>query len=351
MRIKYGLLIVFLFLFCKLFALDPQFSFFPWTQPYYNAGSMGEKEKHLNFIGVLRQGNMFMYTNPPQTPDETNDSGANPPPETEPREYKDQQEILLNIDSYIKQIRGAIGVMFLKDKVGNQDNIGFRFGYATKFRVRGGKLGIGVQFGFLNRKFGTDYIFHVSPDPTVPTSSEEGSYMDFDLNFGLHYKAPTWYVGISGTQLIGGVHISGAEEKPLTRQFYISGGYIWNLNTAIPWSIEPSVLIHTDFAVFHWHLMALARYNGILWFGVSYQLTNGFAALFGATPFYNNTNEYLKGLEIGLAYTFQTTKFAYKGGGGSMGDFELIIRYGFNFYKEKVLTGYGSSRHLYKNQY
>jgi hypothetical protein len=97
-------------------------------------------------------------------------------------------------------------------------------------------------------------------------------------------------------------------------------------------------------------MMALARYNGILWFGLSYQLNMGIAALFGAVPFYNGTSEYLKGLELGIAFTFPTVKFGWVRT-GSWGDFELVVRYGFNFYKEKNLTGYGSSRHLYKNQY
>jgi hypothetical protein len=174
--------------------------------------------------------------------------------------------------------------------------------------------------------------------------------MDFDMNVGVHYRTPTWYVGVSCAQLLGGVRISGEATslKPV-QQLYVTGGYIWNLKTPVPWSIEPQILIRSNFATWQLNVMALARYNGILWFGASYQ-NGGIAALFGAVPFYNGTNEYLKGLEIGVAYTFTTTKFSYVRGGG-FGDFELVVRYGFNFYKEKALSGYGSSRHLYKNQY
>ena len=50
MQIKYGFILVFLF-FCSAISAqeDPRFTLFPWVQPFYNAGAMGEKEYHINF--------------------------------------------------------------------------------------------------------------------------------------------------------------------------------------------------------------------------------------------------------------------------------------------------------------
>ena len=351
MRIKYPLILIFLLSFSSLFAQkDPQFSFFPWALPIYNPGAMGEKEQHLNFTGIFRQGEMLI-----QEKDNDNNTSNSQQQGTDPQNKEtyrkvDQQQIFLHIDSYIKQIKGAVGVMFLKDKNADIEMVGFKFGYAAKLPLRGGKLGIGVQFGFLNTKPpSTKYIFNDPGDDVL--KGDKASTMDFDMNFGLHYRAPTWYVGLSCTQIIGGVRVSGEKSsfKPV-RNLYAVGGYIWNLKTPVPWSIEPSLLIQSEFATWSFALMALARYNGILWFGASYQLTNGISALFGAVPFFNSANQYLKGLEVGLGYTFQTKGFSYQQH-GSWGDVEILVRYGFNFYTEKGLTGYGSSRHLYKNQY
>lgn len=359
MRIKYYFIFLLIFPVFSIFAQrDPMFTFFPWELPFYNPGAMGEKEQHLNFVGVFRQGDVLI--SPEDLEKNTNSqSKTDPLPGDEEKKNTPtkvgQQQILLNIDSYIKQIRGAVSIMFLKDKIGYNDNVGFRFGYATKIPLRGGKLGIGLQFGFLNQKPTSDkYNPNQSDDQTVNLAKESESFLDFDLNFGVHYRAPTWYVGVSGTQIMGGVRISG-EKNIFTpvRNLYATGGYIWNLKTPVPWSIEPSLLLQYEFShisTWSFALMALARYNGILWFGLSYQLDNGIAACFGAVPFYNNTNQYLKGLEIGAAYTFQTKKYSWKNN-GSWGDIEILVRYGLNFYNEKPLTGYGSSRHLYKNQY
>jgi len=348
MRVKYTLFLLLLLPFFSLFAQNPQFSFFSWAQPYFNPAAIGEKENHINFVGFYREG-------PMRDLDSTKAGGGTQGTGSEGG-YKfpqiGQRQVLLHIDSYIKKIKGGVGVNFLSDKDGYTDKAGFSIGYAQKFRIRGGKLGVGVQLGFLNQTppKDNDLIMH---DPEQLFNSVE-SFLDFDMNFGLIYRTPTWYVGLSGTNLIGGgVRISGSEVSYLSvgRQYYLSGGYIWNLRTAVPWTIEPSVLIHTcNFAVWHYNVMALARYNGILWFGLSYQHNNAIAVLLGATPFYNSTNDYLRGLELGFAYGFDTKKTAYVKG-GTWGDFEIVFRYGFNFYKEKTLTGYGSSRHLYKNQY
>ena len=357
MRIKYCFIFLFLFAFSKLFAQeDMPFTFFPWAQSFYNPGAMGEKENHLNFIGILRQQSMMMkdstYTN---NPDE-HDTNPNDKNKTKNKNGtpQDVQDVLINIDSYIKQIKGAVGVTFFKDRIDKFDNIGFNLGYATKLKVRRGKLGIGVQFVFLNTKIvqSAKWEPNQQGDPTLALlQGEQSSVMDFDMNFGVHYKTPTWYVGVSGTQLLGRVRISGEKDvlTKLPRQLYVTGGYIWELKTPVPWSIEPHVLIRTNLATWQLHVMALARYNGILWFGLGYQ-DLGIAALFGAVPFYNQGNEYLKNLELGVAFTFPTVKYGLVKT-GSFGDFELIVRYGFNFYKEKALSGYGSSRHLYKNQY
>jgi len=348
---------IFLFL-CSFFMVtaqeDPRVTLFPWMQSYYNAGAMGEKEQNLNFTGLLRQfamGSKVEDDKNSQISDDDNNNNNN----GKPTYIKtDGQQVFLNIDSYIKKIKGAVGIMFLKDKNGFQDNIGFKLGYAARLPVRGGKLGIGLQFGFLNQKINSfaDKLDPLQPgDPTLTNLNQVESFLDFDMNFGLHYQAPTWYVGVSGNQLIGGVRVSGDGTTLLpARQLYITGGYIWNLKTPVPWSVEPNILIRSNFSTWTMDLMAVARYNGILWFGVSYQLQHAIAILFGAVPFYNNTNVYLKGLEIGLAYSFVTNKTGYKPS-SSWGDIDILIRYGFNFYKEKPLTGYGSSRHLYKNQY
>ena len=46
-------------------------------------------------------------------------------------------------------------------------------------------------------------------DAVLDKLKGEESVMDFDVNFGLFYKADRWNVGISGTQLITKARLSG----------------------------------------------------------------------------------------------------------------------------------------------
>ena len=58
----------------------------------------------------------------------------------------------------------------------------------------------------------------------------------------------------------------------------------------------------------------------------------------------------MKGLDMGLSYSFTTSQLGYKKH-RSFGDIELVVRYCFDIYKPEVFTGYGSTRNIYKNQY
>jgi hypothetical protein len=207
MRIKYGFILLLLLPFSLLFSQnDPQFTFFPWALPFYNPGAIGEKELHLNFTGVMRQGEMLISEDDLKNDTSNPESQGSRKPGDKPKPTKvDQQQILLNIDSYIKQIRGAINVTFLKDKNAYNDNIGFKFGYAAKIPLRGGKLGIGLQFGFLDQKPAFKNYKPLEPE-TFTENSE--SFLDFDMNFGLLFKTPTWCAGGSCTQVFGGGRIN-----------------------------------------------------------------------------------------------------------------------------------------------
>jgi hypothetical protein len=98
-------------------------------------------------------------------------------------------------------------------------------------------------------------------------------------------------------------------------------------------------------------LMILGRYNETLWMGLSYRIIDAVSVLFGAKPFASSSNNYLKGLDVGISYSFTTNKLGLYKSGKSSGDVEVMLRYSFDIFKQEVFSGYGSSRNIYKNQY
>lgn len=321
---------------------DAQFLLFPWATPYYNAGAIGEQSNTLCFTGIFRQ----QYAGWKDTYVPTNSTDGTQLINTSP------QQIYLSLESYLRKLHGGIGVTFIKDKIGFFNNVGVKLGYSFKLRIPTGTLGIGLQVQMLSQKLDNSYFMPIQQgDALLNSFTKDESWLDLDFSFGLFYKADRWNAGIGMTQIAEKIRLSGDKNSyQMSRNMYIHGGYTWVLPWDPSWEIIPQALIKTDLATAQFDLMVLARYNGILWGGLSYRIQDAVSVLFGARPFYNSSNNYLKGLEMGLGYSFTTSKLGYQKH-RSYGDFEIVLRYCFDIYKEEVFSGYGSTRSIYKNQY
>ena len=342
MRKSYILSVVLFVFTAGVFAQqDAQFTLFQWATPYYNAGAIGEQSNTLCFTGIFRQ----QYTG---WNDYIVDANGN-----QTKYNTSPQQIYFSLESYLRKLHGSLGISVIKDKIGYFNNVGVKLGYSFKLRIPTGSLGIGLQAQLLSQKLDPS---HFSPtqegDELINNMTSSGeSWLDLDFNFGLFYKADRWNAGVGVTQIAEKIRLSGDRQTlKMSRNLYIHGGYTWVLPWDPSWEILPQALIKTDFSAAQFDLMLLARYNGILWFGASYRIQDAVSVLFGARPFFNSSNNYLKGLEMGLGYSFTTSKLGFKTD-RSYGDIEIMLRYCFDIYKEEVFSGYGSTRSIYKNQY
>ena len=321
---------------------DAQFTLFQWATPYYNAGAIGEQSNTLCFTGIFRQ----QYTG-------WNDYGTVDENGNQQKFNTSPQQIYVSMESYLRKLHGSLGVSFIKDKIGYFNNVGVKLGYSFKLRIPTGSLGIGLQAQLLSQKLDPTHFNPIHTDDALINGMDQKteSWLDLDFNFGLFYKADRWNAGLGVTQIAEKLRLSGDKQSfKMSRNLYIHGGYTWILPWDPSWEILPQALIKTDLATAQFDLMVLARYNGILWFGASYRIQDAVSVLFGARPFFNSSNNYLKGLEMGLGYSFTTSKLGYKVD-RSYGDIEIMLRYCFDIYKEEVFSGYGSTRAIYKNQY
>ena len=130
------LLLVFASCFCANAQQDAQFTLFPWANYYFNPGSAGEQHNTLCFTGLFRQQYAGYRDVIPNTDSSISTGG---------------QQILFNMESYLRKLKGGLGLSILKDKNGQFQNIGFRLGYAYKLNLPSGRLGIGFQLGFLQQ--------------------------------------------------------------------------------------------------------------------------------------------------------------------------------------------------------
>ena len=322
---------------------DAQFTFFPWVTSYYNAGGIGEQHNTLCFTADYN--NKYLAWGDASAIN--NDSLFHSAP----------QDFLFSIESYLKKLHGSLGVTFVNDIIGFYNNIGIKLGYSYKLRVGPGHLGIGAQISLYNQKLKDSPSWRPiqTGDPVLDNLGE--STMDLDFSLGLQYKCDQWYAGIGVTQLASAfdknrvLRLAGDKEY-ISRnpQMYFHGGYDWIVPANPNWELIPHAMVKTDFKTYQIDVMALVRYNGILWGGLGYRLNDAVSLIFGTRPFHNSSNIYLKGLEAAVSYGITANSLAYRAN-RSFGDVEVMIRYCFDIYKPEVFSGYGSTRNIYKNQY
>lgn len=250
------------------------------------------------------------------------------------------QTFLFSMDAYIKPIRGGIGAVVYKDKLGHEDNVGLKFGYAYKRTIGPGQASIGVQAGFLNKTINYGGFFPIDEgDPLLQGAKE--SDMIFDVSAGLFYKVPgEYYAGISSSQLLqtqsdfSGTSSLGSPK--LKRHYFLVGGYNYTLPNNPSFELMPSLFIKTDFVSAQYDINCLVMYNQQFWGGLSYRVDDALVLLAGAVPY--------DGFKIGIAYDFSTSALGSQG--RSYGSAEVYIGYCFKIEIPPVVSSYKNVRFL-----
>ena len=156
-----------------------------------------------------------------------------------------------------------------------------------------------------------------------PTQDVAGGALD--LGVGIRFTHPKFHVGISGLHLTNAkIRLSkdGEENSGLryiqstlpTTMYFDAGGNIAIKNSLI--SLQPSLLIGTDFSDFTALVEMRATYNGKVTFGIDYRYNRAFGALAGLN---------LKDFYIGYSWEYDYSRKPR----GSTGNHELVIGYRF----------------------
>ncbi len=214
----------------------------------------------------------------------------------------------------LKTYHGA-GLVFMNDKLGLFTHQKLALQYASKFKMLGGQMRVGLQAGFLNESFdGSKLDLEDSSDPAFTTSQVSGNALD--LGVGLYYSRAKWYVGLSAQHLTAPlVTLGETNELQVDRTYYLTGGY--NIQLRNPFlTIRPSVFVRTDAKAYRADVTARLVYthdNKMLYGGVSYSPTNSVTVLLGGS---------FHGIVLGYSYEFYTS--AINPGNGSH---ELFVGY------------------------
>lgn len=156
---------------------------------------------------------------------------------------------------------------------------------------------------------GTQLHFY---DPTTVAASAASRV--FDASAGLWVYSPDFYVGLSGTQLLGnklnfsyGPNLldAGAPGNALRRHYFATAGVRVPLSD--DWTVVPSVLVKAvSPAPLSVDINAKFKYQDVLWLGASWRVRDSFVALVGVS---------YEQFTLGYSYDVGTSQLAgYHGG-------------------------------------
>ena len=235
----------------------------------------------------------------------------------------------------------GVGIVFLRDQAGAFLNQSANVQYAYKKRMGDGVLSAGAGVGFISIGFIAEMLkndieseYHGKDkiDNKVPTTDEYG--MGLDVNLGLFYSAPKYYLGVSYAHVNNPSFQLGDKTTFHTRGIaYFTGGYDVGFDES-KFLVRSSSLVKTDFTTFQVDLSSRLEYDKRFWGGLSYRFQESVAVFGGVNLF--------SGMMVGYSYDIPTMKlFSLKNG-----SHELFISYSFAFDTSKNKNKYKSIRIL-----
>lgn len=241
------------------------------------------------------------------------------------------QTFYFSAHSPVKLLLGGIGLNVTKDALGFESTTSVKLAYSFHIKLGAGKLGVGLQGGFVNKTI--DFTKFIATDPNDPLftgGSNNETAMGFDLSFGAYYKADKYYAGVSFSQMQNiwdaEAQFASSNEKLANPAYinhtFITGGYYYQLPMMPTITLNPNVLVKiagTSAAQFDINM--LAWYNKQVYAGVSYRATDAIAILAG----YKIINGAFGGLKAGVSYDITTSKM----GSSTAGTFEIYLNYCF----------------------
>lgn len=238
--------------------------------------------------------------------------------------------------------RIGAGITAQQESIGLFSNLLINAQGSYKLKLFKGLMSIGVQAGYYNSRFkGTEaYIpdnddYHQGNDPSIPNQDLSGNA--FDVSAGVWYTHKLFYAGISGMHLTSPkvkMTKEGNESQEATQYeielpraiYFTAGGNIVINNTLF--TLQPSLLIGSDFSDFSADITMRATYNNFINFGLGYRWNSAISVMIGA--------EY-KNFFLGYAYDYPTSAIAR----ASSGSHELVAGYRFKL----DLSGKNKNRH------
>jgi type IX secretion system PorP/SprF family membrane protein len=250
---------------------------------------------------------------------------------------------LLSVD-YGQILHGGVGVTIDQDQLGFDKTLKAKLAYSFHMPLATGTLGIGLDVGMIQKSLSGNFIAPdgsttASPgtDMAIPWSGT--SAMTYDLGFGLYFQTSKLYVGLS-TLHIPEQQLTQAKagsynfDFTVARHYYIMAGYTFSTPM---WDFTPSVLAKSDASSTQLDLNLLAKWNKMVFAGVSYRLSDAIVGIVGLEKNFGKTTA-----KFGYSYDITTSTIKNY----SSGTHEIMLGFCYKLHKEPKPTSHMNVRFL-----
>ncbi len=220
----------------------------------------------------------------------------------------------------------AIGGMFVRDNIGVTNQNSFFLSYAYRVLLSSGSLSFGLNGGFSDTRLAYSEL-------GVSDENLSANQRTIKPNFGtgIYFKHSKFNVGISAPFILNNIlnEKNGGviTEVPTNqiRHYYITGGYVFDLNPII--KFRPSLLVKmVTGAPVEIDVNANVIIDDKIWIGVSYRSFDSINAILELQA---NTQ-----FRFGYAYDFTTSDLRTV----SSGSHEVMINYRLRYQEHKIIT-------------
>lgn len=232
-----------------------------------------------------------------------------------------------SVDAPLDFIRGGLALGFLQDQLGFETALGVKLAYSYHLDLDYGKMGIGAQIGFLDKRFDFGEFNPItSGDPALTGASGEETRMMLDGALGVFYMMDDeLWAGLSISQITQTSREIGPSEYQNRRHVYLTAGYNYTLPNNSSYVVSPSVLFKSDFGSFQTDVNALVTFRERFWAGLSYRIQDAAVVLLG-----------LSFEQISIGYSYDITLSPLGRSGRSWGSHEIFVQYCFSLDIERI---------------
>lgn len=231
--------------------------------------------------------------------------------------FTNQLSVDASLLPFTNGIDVGVGLTVFNDNIGFFNTTGLRVAGAYRFGLgNGGKLGVGLDLGFMNMMVnGANWVPPTTaPDAYLPPS---GSSLVFDAGLGVFYNSQNWYAGISAKQLPG-MRFKTLNYRAARHMFFM-GGYTFRGVGSPKLDINPNAIVKTDLATVSFDVNVNFIINQKYWAGLTYRFQDAVALNLGMVLWQNANNSITAGYSYDLT-TSRLLKFSY-------GTHELMLKY------------------------